>query len=124
MDFDLSDKQRQIRDTVRDFAQGEIAPKAAAYDISGDFPYDLVAGMASLGFSLCLSMKVLAAPAATSFPIAWPWKRSPERMPAVRSHLKPRFRWESHRLFSSAQKNNRSDGCHRSWRAKSCGHSD
>ena len=49
MDFDLSDEQRQIRDTVRDFARGEIAPKAAAYDQSGEFPYDLIAGMAGLG---------------------------------------------------------------------------
>ena len=49
MDFDLSTEQRQIRDTVRDFAQGEIAPRAAQYDESGDFPYEVVAGMAKLG---------------------------------------------------------------------------
>ena len=49
MNFDLSDEQRQIRDTVRDFARGEVAPKAAAYDESGEFPYELVAGMARLG---------------------------------------------------------------------------
>ena len=53
MNFDLSDEQRQIRATIRDFAQGQVAPRAAAYDESGDFPYDLVAGMARLGlFSL------------------------------------------------------------------------
>ncbi|HEY8755661.1 MAG TPA: acyl-CoA dehydrogenase family protein [Candidatus Dormibacteraeota bacterium] len=49
MNFDLSDEQRQIRHTVRDFARDEIAPRAAAYDESGEFPYDLVAGMARLG---------------------------------------------------------------------------
>jgi len=49
MDFDLSDEQRAIRDLCRDFAQGEVAPKAAQYDESGEFPYDLVAGMARLG---------------------------------------------------------------------------
>ncbi|MGI8847360.1 MAG: acyl-CoA dehydrogenase family protein [Candidatus Dormibacteria bacterium] len=49
MDFDLSSEQRQIRDTVRDFAQGVIVPRAAGYDESGDFPYDLVSGMAHLG---------------------------------------------------------------------------
>lgn len=49
MNFDLSDEQRQIRDTVRDFARHEVAPRAAGYDESGDFPYPLVAGMASLG---------------------------------------------------------------------------
>src|SRR5437773_3327195 len=49
MDFDLTSEQRHIRDTVRDFAQGEIAPRAAHYDETGEFPYDLVAGMARLG---------------------------------------------------------------------------
>jgi butyryl-CoA dehydrogenase len=53
MNFDLTDEQRHIRDVVRDFAQTEIAPAAARYDESGDFPYDLVSGMAKLGlFSL------------------------------------------------------------------------
>ena len=49
MDFDLSDEQRQIRHTVRDFARDRVAPRAAEYDESGEFPYDLVAGMAELG---------------------------------------------------------------------------
>ncbi|MHB8717906.1 MAG: acyl-CoA dehydrogenase family protein [Candidatus Dormibacteria bacterium] len=49
MNFDLSDEQRQIRDTVADFARHEVAPRAAEYDESGDFPYPLVAGMARLG---------------------------------------------------------------------------
>jgi short-chain 2-methylacyl-CoA dehydrogenase len=49
VNFDLSDEQRQIRNTVRAFAQDEIVPRAATYDESGEFPYDLVAGMAKLG---------------------------------------------------------------------------
>ena len=49
VDFDLTDEQRQVRSTVREFARDEIAPRAAAYDQSGEFPYDLVAGMARLG---------------------------------------------------------------------------
>ena len=49
MNFDLSDEQRHIRDVVRDFAQAEIAPAAAHYDETGEFPYELIAGMASLG---------------------------------------------------------------------------
>ena len=49
MDLDLSDEQRAIRDLCRDFAQGEIAPRAAYHDRTGEFPYDLVAGMAKLG---------------------------------------------------------------------------
>ena len=49
MDFELSDEQRAIRDTVREFARGEVAPRAAHHDETGEFPYDLVAGMARLG---------------------------------------------------------------------------
>lgn len=49
MNFDLTNEQRSIRDVVREFAQSEIAPRAAHYDETGAFPYDLVAGMASLG---------------------------------------------------------------------------
>ncbi len=49
MDFELNDEQRHIRDAVRDFARGEIAPRAAHYDETGDFPYELVAGMGRLG---------------------------------------------------------------------------
>ncbi|MFN2582776.1 MAG: acyl-CoA dehydrogenase family protein [Candidatus Dormibacteria bacterium] len=49
MDFELSDEQRHIRDVVRDFARAEIAPTAAQYDESGEFPYEWVRGMAKLG---------------------------------------------------------------------------
>ena len=49
MEFELSAEQQQIRSTVRDFAQGVIAPRAAHYDETGEFPYELVAGMAKLG---------------------------------------------------------------------------
>ncbi|HZU75763.1 MAG TPA: acyl-CoA dehydrogenase family protein, partial [Dehalococcoidia bacterium] len=49
MDFELSDEQRHIRSAVRDFAQAEIAPNAARYDESGEFPYEWVRGMGELG---------------------------------------------------------------------------
>ena len=49
MDFELSDEQRNIRGVVRDFAQSEVAPTAAHYDETGEFPYEWVRGMAKLG---------------------------------------------------------------------------
>ena len=49
MDFDLTDEQRAVRDVCRDFARNEVAPKAAHYDETCEFPYELVAGMARLG---------------------------------------------------------------------------
>src|SRR5580692_2732869 len=49
MDFTLSEEQRLIRDTARDFAAREVAPKAAELDKSGRWPGEIVAKMAELG---------------------------------------------------------------------------
>jgi short/branched chain acyl-CoA dehydrogenase len=49
MDFDLTDEQRLLRDTVRDFARSEVAPVAEELDRTKAFPYDLVAKMGDLG---------------------------------------------------------------------------
>jgi short/branched chain acyl-CoA dehydrogenase len=49
MDFDLSDEQRLLRDTVRDFARQEVAPVAEELDRTKAFPYELVEKMAGLG---------------------------------------------------------------------------
>jgi butyryl-CoA dehydrogenase len=50
MDFDLTEEQRVVRDTARDFATREIAPKAGEIDKSGRWPSEIVAKMAELGF--------------------------------------------------------------------------
>ena len=49
MDFDLSDEQRLLRDTVRDFANQEVKPVAEELDRTKAFPYELVAKMGELG---------------------------------------------------------------------------
>ncbi len=49
LSFDLSDEHRLFRDTVREFAEGEIAPQAEQLDREGRFPLDLVAKAAELG---------------------------------------------------------------------------
>lgn len=49
MDFDLSDEQELIRDTVRTFARERVEPVAAELDLEGRFPYELVAELAELG---------------------------------------------------------------------------
>jgi alkylation response protein AidB-like acyl-CoA dehydrogenase len=49
MDFELSDEQRLLRDTVRDFARNEVAPCAAELDETKQFPYELVEKMGALG---------------------------------------------------------------------------
>jgi butyryl-CoA dehydrogenase len=50
MDFDLTEEQRLVRDSARDFATREIAPKAAEIDKSGRWPAEVVAKMGELGF--------------------------------------------------------------------------
>ncbi|HEX6586075.1 MAG TPA: acyl-CoA dehydrogenase family protein [Solirubrobacterales bacterium] len=49
MNFELSDEQRLLRDTVRDFARREVAPVAEELDRTKAFPYELVAQMGELG---------------------------------------------------------------------------
>src|SRR5918998_4056080 len=49
MNFDLTDEQRRWRDLARDFAQGEIRPRAAQLDKEQRFPYDIIAQMTELG---------------------------------------------------------------------------
>jgi alkylation response protein AidB-like acyl-CoA dehydrogenase len=72
----LPDEYQQLAKTVRDFAQGVVAPVAARHDAEHSFPYEVVAGMADMGlfglpfpeewggmggdyFALCLALEEL-----------------------------------------------------------------
>ncbi|MCJ7676366.1 MAG: acyl-CoA dehydrogenase family protein, partial [Anaerolineales bacterium] len=46
----LSSEHEMIRQTARDFAQKEIAPIAAEFDESGEFPSATVRTMGGMGF--------------------------------------------------------------------------
>jgi len=50
VDFDLSDDHRLIRSTVREFAEGEVAPVAEELDRDKRFPYEIVRRMGELGW--------------------------------------------------------------------------
>jgi len=50
IDFELTDEQRLIRDTARQFADNEIAPRARDNDRAGRFDTELVKKMADMGF--------------------------------------------------------------------------
>ena len=50
MDFNLSENQLMIQALARDFAQKEIAPVAARFDASGDFPEGPIRRAGELGF--------------------------------------------------------------------------
>ncbi len=49
MNFDPTDEQRRWRDLAREYAEGEIHPRAEALDREQKFPYDVISEMASLG---------------------------------------------------------------------------
>ena len=49
MDFDLSDEQRLLRDTIRSFVDSEIRPVAREWEESGRYPDEIVATMAGMG---------------------------------------------------------------------------
>ncbi|GAX91502.1 acyl-CoA dehydrogenase [Effusibacillus lacus] len=49
MNFDLTKEQKMIRDMVKEFADNEIAPKAAEIDRSAAFPLDTFKKMGELG---------------------------------------------------------------------------
>jgi short/branched chain acyl-CoA dehydrogenase len=49
VDFDLSPEHELIRRTVREFAEGEVAPVAEELDRTKSFPYEIVAKLGALG---------------------------------------------------------------------------
>lgn len=48
--FPFTEEHQMIRQAAREFAQKEIAPIAAEYDESGDFPYETIMKMGEMGF--------------------------------------------------------------------------
>lgn len=50
MELMLNAEQSMIRDAARDFAQNEVAPVAAHFDETGEFPADIVKKMGAMGF--------------------------------------------------------------------------
>lgn len=49
MDFELTEEQKQIRTSVREFAEAEIAPHVMEWDESQHFPIELMPKLAELG---------------------------------------------------------------------------
>jgi alkylation response protein AidB-like acyl-CoA dehydrogenase len=48
--FPFTEEHEMIRQTAREFAQREIAPIAAEYDESGEFPFESIMKMGEMGF--------------------------------------------------------------------------
>jgi alkylation response protein AidB-like acyl-CoA dehydrogenase len=50
LDFQLSDEQQQLKKSVREFAEREIAPNVMKWDEAGEFPLCIVKELGKLGF--------------------------------------------------------------------------
>jgi alkylation response protein AidB-like acyl-CoA dehydrogenase len=50
MDFELTNRQKQIRLAAREFAEGELVPIGKECEAKGEFPRDLIKKAAQLGF--------------------------------------------------------------------------
>ncbi len=66
MDFQFSEEHLLIKQTVRDFAEKEIAPLAEEIDATDKFPADIFKRMGTLGSSGSLLQKTMAARAGTT----------------------------------------------------------
>lgn len=49
MDFRLTDEQALLRETIREFAEGEIAPNAGTWDEEEHFPAEIIPQLAEIG---------------------------------------------------------------------------
>ncbi len=49
MDFDLNEEQKMFQAMVRDFVDNEIVPRAAEWDETHEYPYDVIKKMAEIG---------------------------------------------------------------------------
>src|SRR5215469_10791948 len=50
MEFSLTDEQKQLRRTVREFAEGEILPHVMEWDEASKFPAEIIPKLADMGF--------------------------------------------------------------------------
>jgi alkylation response protein AidB-like acyl-CoA dehydrogenase len=57
MDFELTNRQKQIRLAAREFAEGELVPIGKECEAKGEFPKDLIKKAAQLGFIGCFIKK-------------------------------------------------------------------
>ncbi len=50
MDFDLSEREKMIQSTAREFAVKQVLPRAAEIDLTAEFPKDLAGEMGRMGY--------------------------------------------------------------------------
>lgn len=74
-DIEFTEEQVMIRDMARDFARGEIAPHAQAWEKAGWIDDGLVAKMGELGLLGMVVPEEWGAPMWITWPTPWPSRR-------------------------------------------------
>jgi alkylation response protein AidB-like acyl-CoA dehydrogenase len=76
-----SEHNGMIRDAARDFARKEIAPIAAEFDESGEFPMATIKKMGEMGFMGIEVPEEYGGAGMDTLPTCWRWKRSAKWTP-------------------------------------------
>ena len=85
MDLDLTETQRMVRPTARDYATRVIQPVAAALDREERFPREILKGLAELGLMARERPEELGGAEAGAVAYALAMRRSPARARRRRS---------------------------------------
>ena len=78
MDFELSEEQVAIRDTIRELVQDRVAPRAAEIDEKAEYPKDIERLFAENGILSIPFPRNTAVSRAPASPSAWASRRSPK----------------------------------------------
>src|SRR5689334_11264193 len=111
MDFDLPDDHELLRRTVRDFAEGEVAPVAEELDRTKAFPYEIVEKLGDLGLMGIPFPEEYGGVGATRCPTRSRSRSSPASILRWRSRSAPTPPWAPSRSTCSAPTSRRSACC-------------
>ena len=91
----LTDIQRDILATVRDFVDKEILPVASELEHKDEYPTQIVKGMKELGLFGLTIERSTAASASHCSPMRWWWSRSPAAGCRCRASSTPTSSWRT-----------------------------
>jgi glutaryl-CoA dehydrogenase len=83
LDAQLTDEERMVRDTARDYAQGELLPRVTSAFLEERFDREIMSEMGALGLLGPTIPKPMAARAWAMSPMAWSRAKSSASIRAI-----------------------------------------